>query len=353
MVRWAFGWWRRLWQGGLPAGSLFSIAFALVCVAIATFVRIGLGAISPASAVFAPYYSATLVAALVGGAAAGGVATMAGALTAFWLFVPADWASHAFDKEQLVSYFLFAASSLVIIWAAHSYRELLRRLRDEQERRALLNHELAHRIRNTLAIVQAVASQTLHDQPGTLAKLSGRVAALAATNDLLINSEWRGAPLKRLLAAEFAPYDPARFRLDGEDFECPSEIATVLALVFHELTTNAAKYGALSVPNGRVGLSWAIKDDRLVFDWTETGGPRPAASPRREGFGTTLISKGLQQFAGAVEMRFDPAGLSCRIALTLPQSLPPNATDAGREPAPVQPILPAAPAGTEASLDAV
>jgi two-component sensor histidine kinase len=168
-----------------------------------------------------------------------------------------------------------------------------------------------------LAIVQAVAGQTLRGEPATLGKLNNRIAALAATNDLLIKSEWGGAFLKEILAGEFAPYDPAQFALEGEDFECPSDIATVLALVFHELTTNAAKYGALSAPGGRVTLSWMRHRDRVKFDWVESGGPAPAAA-RRQGFGTTLLRKGLRQFDGAVEMTFTPGGLHCELLLSLP-----------------------------------
>jgi two-component sensor histidine kinase len=317
VVRLALGWWRELWHGGLPPRSPLSFVFALACVAIATLVRIGLGEISSASAVFAPYYSATLVAALVGGWRAGAVAAVSGALAALWLFVPADWQSHAFDREWFVSYLLFATSSVVIVWAAESYRDLLWRLREEQDRRALLNHELAHRIRNTLTIVQSIIGQTLRDQPAALVKLNDRIAALAATNDLLVKSEWRGASVTKILSGEFAPYDPARFRLDGADFECPAEAATVLALMFHELTTNAAKYGALSAPHGRIMLIWTKRGERVDFDWAESGGPQPITR-RREGFGSTLLRRGLQQFDGAVDMQFEPNGLHCKLALTLP-----------------------------------
>jgi two-component sensor histidine kinase len=317
MARQLFGWWRTIWVGGLQPGSVSSLLFALICVAIATFIRVALGELSSASAVFASYYSATLVAALVGGAPAGMLAALSGAAAGFWLFVPPDWKSHEFDREQLVSAVLFAGSSGVIIWAANSYRDLLWRLRGEEERRQLLTHELAHRIKNTLSIVQSLIGQTLRDQPAASGKLNARIAALAATNDLLIKSEWRGANLAEILAGEFAPYDPARFRLDGDNFECPSEIATVLALIFHELTTNAAKYGAFSVPHGIVALSWRNRDGRAEFEWVESGGPQPAVS-RRQGFGTTLLRKGLRQFDGRVDMEFAPGGLHCRFSLALP-----------------------------------
>lgn len=328
MMKLAVVWCRALWRDGLKPGSWSSLLFALICVGAATIVRsalgeldihsaLGGGANAAASNAFSSYYAATLIAALVGGVPAGILAAFSGALAGFLLFVPADWTSHVFDWDQMVSALLFTVSSAVIIWAAKSYRDLLWRLREEQDRRQLLNHELAHRIKNTLAIMQAVASQTLRDQPAALGKLNKRFAALAATNDLLIKSEWSGASLKEILAGEFAPYDPAQFVLNGGDVRCSSQIATVLALIFHELTTNAAKYGALSVPNGRVTLSWIRHDDRVHFDWTESGGPPPAAA-RREGFGTTLLRKGLRQFDGAVEMAFAPTGLSCKLSLSLP-----------------------------------
>lgn len=321
MVRQLFGWWRAVWVGGLQPGSVSSLLFALICVAIATLIRIALGELSSASTVFASYYSATLVAALVGGAPAGILAALSGAAAGFWLFVPPDWKSHVFDQDQLVSAVLFAGSSGVIIWAAKSYRDLLWRLRREEEQRELLTHELAHRIKNTLTIVQSLIAQTLRDQPAVSSKLGARLAALAATNDLLIKSQWRGARLAEILAGEFAPYDPARFRLGGDDFECPSEVATVLALIFHELTTNAAKYGALSTPRGTVALAWRIQDGRAEFDWVERGGPPPAA-PQQHGFGTTLLRKGLRQFDGYVEMEFPRGGLHCRFSLALPGILP-------------------------------
>ncbi|MGH6671310.1 MAG: sensor histidine kinase [Xanthobacteraceae bacterium] len=338
MVKLLLAWWRDLWGRGLRPGSVSSLVFALVCVAVATLLRSALGELDLrtasgagyASNAFASYYSATLVAALVGGVPAGVVAAISGALAGFWFFVPPDWRSHVFDWDQMVSALIFSVSSGIIIWAAKSYRDLLRQLRQEQERRQLLNHELVHRIKNTLAIVQSVISQTLRGQPAMHAKLSDRIGALAATNDLLIKSEWRGASLMEILAGEFAPYDPAQFTVTGADLACPSEIATVLALIMHELTTNAAKYGALSTPHGRIDLSWVQHRDRIDFDWIESGGPAPNPAPnpaRRTGFGTTLLRKGLRQFDGAVDMEFTPGGLHCKISLPLSWSPQDDAID--------------------------
>src|SRR5215831_2765831 len=151
MVGWATDRWRSMWQVGLRRRSAPALTFAVACVAVATAVRMGLGLISPDSAVFAPYYSATLVAALVGGIEAGALAAVLGGLAACWLFVPPEWNLAAFRLEQLVSLILYGSSSIVIIWAAESYRGLLQRLRREEALRQLLNRELVHRIKNTLA----------------------------------------------------------------------------------------------------------------------------------------------------------------------------------------------------------
>ncbi len=296
--------------------------FALACALVATALRIGLGLISPDSAVFAPYYSATLVAALVGGAASGGFAAVLGALTAYALFVPEEWTLRPFVIEHVVSLFLYGTSSVVIVWAAESYRGLLRRIRDEERTRALLNRELAHRIKNMLASVQAVVGQTLRDQePEVIEKVRGRIAALGATNDLLIKSEWHGASLREILEREFAPYGLARFALQGQPVECPSDVAIWLALAVHELTTNAVKYGALSFPNGQVAVSWTYEAGRLGLEWVESGGPEPGPAGR-EGFGTKLLRSGLRQFHGHLERSFEPAGLRCALSLKLAKESP-------------------------------
>jgi two-component sensor histidine kinase len=281
-------------------------------------VRVGLGLISPDSAVFAPYYSATLVAALVGGAEAGMVAAALGGIAAYWLFVPPHWALASFRLEQLVSLVLYGTSSVVIVWAAQSYRTLLQRLRSEEATRQLLNLELVHRIKNILAGVQAIVGQALRNQDDLLETVSGRLAALGATNELLVQSEWQSAPLREILSQEFAPYGSFRFVLRGDDIECPYAIAVLVALIIHELTTNAVKYGALSTPSGQVDIAWTLVARRLTLEWAERGGPKPRP-PAREGFGSKLLRSGVQQFQGAVERHFEPSGFRCRISLAIPE----------------------------------
>jgi two-component sensor histidine kinase len=321
IARWIGERWHSIWRLGLLPCSLQAFLFAIACVGIATLVRIGLGLISPDSAVFAPYYSATLVAALVGGAEAGMLAVGLGGLAAYWLFVPPHWSAASFRVEQLVSLILYGASSVVIIWAAQSYRGLLERLRKEEVTRQLLNLELVHRIKNILAGAQGIIGQALRGQEDLLESVSGRLAALGATNDLLIKSEWQSAPLREILLHEFAPYGASRFQLRGEDVECPRDLAITLALIVHELTTNAVKYGALSSPYGLVTVAWSLLSARFTLEWIESGGPKPIL-PTREGFGSKLLRSSLRQFDGTVDRRFDPGGLQCEISLTIPQKEP-------------------------------
>jgi two-component sensor histidine kinase len=308
---------RAMWRKGLRPYSLSALAFAIACVAIATFVRLGLGFISPDSAVFALFCSSTLVAALVGGAAAGIFAGLLGGVVAYCLFVPTGWNSPPFMLEQLVSLTLYVTSSVIIIWAAESYRRLMARLREERNTRQLLSRELAHRIKNMLASVQAVISQSLRDQPDVRGKISARLAALGATNDLLIKSEWHGASLRDILMAEMTPYGVSRCLLSGPPVDCPPSLALVLALVFHELATNAAKYGALSTASGRVAVTWTNRDGKLDLEWIESGGPKPEP-PEDVGFGTQLLQSGAKQFHWLVDVKYEPTGLCCRLLVTLP-----------------------------------
>jgi hypothetical protein len=116
-----------------------------------------------------------------------------GGVTAYCLFVPPDWAAPSFRLEQLVSLFLYGSSCLVIVLAAEHYRSLLQRVRNEEVSRSLLNLELAHRIRNMLAVAQAVVGQSLQDQKDLRQTVSARLAALGATNDLLVSTAGRAA----------------------------------------------------------------------------------------------------------------------------------------------------------------
>lgn len=312
--------WGAIWVRGLSARSPQAFAFAVVCVAAATALHAAIGLIRPGSVIFDPYYAATLVAALVGGSEAGALAMVLGGVIAYWMFAPAEWKFTVLALD-LVNWALYGTSSVVILWAAASYRGLVQRLREEERRRRLVNDELAHRLKNTMASVQSIVNQSLAGERELCGKIGERLMALTATNDLLVHSGWRTASLKDIVANEFKPYDLARIAWRGDEVQCPSEVATALTLIIHELATNAVKHGALSTPRGRIDIAWHETDGRLTLAWVESGG-LPVAPPRRRGFGTKLLDSVVKGFDGSVETGFAPSGLTCTISLTVPEPRP-------------------------------
>jgi PAS domain S-box-containing protein len=197
-------------------------------------------------------------------------------------------------------------------------------LQAEEERRALVLAEMGHRMKNVLATVQAVASQTLRNAgvPEALQEtLEHRLVALARSHDLLTRGGWAGASLTDIVQRALSPYGgDSRLTVRGLPVWLETEAVEMLNLAFHELATNAAKHGALSVPEGRVGVSWTLRrTDRgmplVEIDWRERGGP-PVMPPKRQGFGSRLLEHGLvQKFGGTVTLDFGPEGLECRICL--------------------------------------
>ncbi|MES2035520.1 MAG: HWE histidine kinase domain-containing protein [Pseudomonadota bacterium] len=199
------------------------------------------------------------------------------------------------------------------------------RVRAEEQRKLLLD-ELNHRVKNTLATVQSIAAQTARTTPepqAFRAAFEARLMALSGVHNLLTEGNWEGARLEEILRAELAPYGDARFQLDGPAVRLTAQEALTFALVTHELATNAAKYGALSTPDGCVRVDWrtAENDDggprRLLLDWREEGGP-PVAPPTRQGFGSRLIERSIRtDMQGETTMAFEPDGLKCRISIRL------------------------------------
>jgi two-component sensor histidine kinase len=195
------------------------------------------------------------------------------------------------------------------------------RERAEETQRLLLD-ELNHRIKNTLATVQAIVDQTLRTTPDPdefRAAFQARLMALSATHDLLTNTSWRSASLRDIAQHEFQPYGVERYSLEGPEVSLPPGEALALGLVFHELATNAAKYGSLSVAEGRVQLGWRVSGpldaQTLEISWRETNGPT-VAPPSRTGFGSRLIQRSLH---GKATLDFAPIGLRCDMHIPLPR----------------------------------
>jgi PAS domain S-box-containing protein len=193
------------------------------------------------------------------------------------------------------------------------------------EQQALLLRELDHRVKNTLATVQSIASQTFRstvDPAEFVEKLSERLGSLARTHDMLTKGNWRGVALSGLVEAELAHVPvPERITIAGEDATLPAEMGVPIGLILHELTTNAIKYGALSAPEGRLSIRWSPPpaigtEGPIHFVWEESGGP-PVVEPTTRGFGTRLITQ-LSRSVGAAEAVFDPAGLRFTLRIDIP-----------------------------------
>jgi len=198
-----------------------------------------------------------------------------------------------------------------------------------EERQRLMVAELNHRVKNSLATVQSIAIQLGRMAPDIgafQAAFLQRIVALARIHDLLSSVSWKGAQLAGVLQQTLAPHVAAdgrdeRVRLGGPSVQLGPNAAVTLTMAFHELATNAAKYGALSAEGGRVEVTWRADDPeapRLIdLEWREIGGPK-VAEPTRRGFGTHFIERGVaREFDGTVDLSFEPTGLVCRLRIPL------------------------------------
>ncbi len=199
------------------------------------------------------------------------------------------------------------------------------RLKVAEEQRVLLLHELNHRVKNTLATVQSVAEQALRSAgvaPEIRAALTDRLHALSRAHNVLVDESWAGADLRTILQDAVSPYDDGdRVSVDGPDVRLHPSQAVTVALILHELVTNALKHGSLSTHAGRVVVSWNESIDagggrRLKLLWQESGGP-PVAPPTRRGFGSRLLKQAAGSMSGSVDVRFEPEGLCCLLDMSL------------------------------------
>lgn len=197
--------------------------------------------------------------------------------------------------------------------------------KEGEERQALLAHEVDHRAKNALAVAQSVVALTRAEDPAAFrAAVSGRITALARAHTLLARESWKGAPLATVLGAELAPYQDeaegeprGRIHVAGPEVELAPAAVQPLAMTLHELTTNAAKHGALSVPGGEVDVEWRRSPSGgLLLTWTERGGPPVAGPPKRRGFGATLIEATMRrQLGGEMHLEWRPEGLRAEMEL--------------------------------------
>lgn len=208
-----------------------------------------------------------------------------------------------------------------IVGAVNCFQDITER-KQKDRKIATLAREVEHRARNLLAIVQSTVHLSHSDTADGLKKLiEGRIEALANAHVLFEQSEWAGADLRKLITKELLPYcqdGDGRLSIGGQDLSLEPGMAQMIAIAMHELTTNAVKYGALSVAAGRVEIAWSCAtDDRLFLRWAETGGP-PVETPTHRGFGTGVIERVVRdQLKGEIKHQWRSEGLVCELNLPL------------------------------------
>jgi two-component sensor histidine kinase len=300
---------------------VFSITFAAFCLALSTIARWWLSLIRP-DVFFTPYIPAVFFAAAFGGFRVGLATALAGGA----LGVSLNFSNSSTDFARFALLAIFLLVCGLTIWGIEHYRSvaaqqraIARRLTEEEEYRKLVVDELQHRLKNKLSTIHAVLHQVLHNQPQVWSVIDHRLRALAATDDLILRADGSGCDIGDLLRSELGPYGHVRFTLNGEPLFLPAKLAVSLALIFHELATNAGKYGAFSSPRGLLQVSWTRAEDRLTITWDETEGPAVEAVGA-PGFGTRLLKSALTAFDGKTEIAYLKTGVHCTMQCRIPKS---------------------------------
>jgi two-component sensor histidine kinase len=205
-------------------------------------------------------------------------------------------------------------------------RDITDQRRSEEQRELLIN-ELNHRVKNTLASVQSISSQTLRSaqvDSRVREALDSRITSLAGAHDVLTHQNWEGASIMDIVRQAISPFKRERFRVEGPNARLAPKSSLAIAMAIHELATNALKYGALSSEAGRVVISWSLTgrdaERRIKLVWTETGGP-PVSKPTSKGFGSRLIERGLAaELEGTAAIDFQKSGVIATIEGVAPET---------------------------------
>ena len=210
-----------------------------------------------------------------------------------------------------------------IIGVSAIHRDITQQ-REHERQMELVMRELAHRSKNLLAIILSMAAQTARNSPALPefnARFTQRLQGLAHSHDLLIQQNWRGAPIRELIKSHLEPFmedDKTRVTLEGPDVIVDPKAAQNIGLALHELATNASKYGALSGATGRVAINWgATAEGTFALEWRECGGPR-VKMPKRRGFGQTVLERLTSQaLEGQASLSFASEGVIWRIEIPI------------------------------------
>jgi two-component sensor histidine kinase len=312
---------RQGWHGTSRPSPVFSIGFAACCLALATAARWALSLMRP-DVFFTPYFPAVFFATAFGGLRVGILTALAGGA----LGISVNFGGMPSEPARLGLLAIYLTVCGLTIWGVEHYRsiaaqqrQIAKRLIREEAYRKLVVDELQHRLKNKSSTIHAVLHQVLHDQPKVWASIDQRIRSLSATDDLIARVDGSGCDIKDLLLSELGPYGHVRFTLNGDPLFLPDKLAVSLALIFHELATNAGKYGAFSAPRGLLQVSWSVSDDRLNISWDETEGPS-IETIGQAGFGTKLLKSALRPFDGKTDIAFLKSGIHCTMQCRIPKA---------------------------------
>jgi PAS domain S-box-containing protein len=219
-------------------------------------------------------------------------------------------------EVRWLAHFEGTGSRRQVVSAVATVKDITER-KEHEARERLLVREMNHRVKNVLAVVDAIAHRTAAENPEDFAeRFSERIRALSANQDLLFRNEWKGVDVEDLVRAQlahFADLIGSRIVVDGPKLRFNTVGAQAIGLAIHELATNAGKYGALSTDRGRVNICWGVEAETFAMGWTEREGP-PASAPKRCGFGTTVTKVMAERSVnGAVDLDHAPSGLTWRL----------------------------------------
>ena len=332
---------QRLVAGKRSAWFRWTLSICLFAIALG--LRIVLNDRLPAGFPYLTFFPAIIVTTLVGGLWPGVLAGVLGGIASWGLFInPAKPFDVAPGSLLALGFYTFIVSVDILIIHSISVtsrallkeRQALAALAASKERENIqllendalqkeMSIELAHRLKNQLALVQAIVNQTVRtsDDPSTLAQtLSARIGVLAQAHDLLIHGDEDEATVDAVVKQSIALYDRERFVLSGPMVRIDQRPGVSLALMMHELGTNAAKYGALSNDTGQVRIEWAVSrgaEPRFEITWSEKGGPA-VTEPTRRGAGSRLISAGVGGVSD-VTIEYRSEGVVCTLTAPLEQ----------------------------------
>ncbi|MBS9721394.1 DUF4118 domain-containing protein [Tianweitania sp. BSSL-BM11] len=327
----------------LRSSPVQSWTLAFVAFGVSLAARFLFDDVLPAGFPYLTFFPAVILTAFFAGLWPGIFCAVLGGLSAWYWFIPPFDSFHVNHQTiiALLFYACIVSVDIVLIELMHGatenlraeravtrnlyeqQREMVAQLKDREERQQVLQHELSHRMKNTLAIVQAVVDQSLRHAPDLKSAsrtASARIMALGRSQDMLTQSNWQSADIRTIIDASLAPHvdHSARFRLEGAGMKLTATQSMGLALMLHELATNAAKYGALSNEAGHVQIAWTKPaENRFELTWRESGGP-PVVPPTRRGFGSRLIERIVPgYFHGETKLDYAPGGLVVTLAGTV------------------------------------